>query len=224
MQNTGQHPPESVQVLGGGTLRISELVHQLRSMMGRRGVVLVGVDGCGGSGKSTFARGLVAAGSDDVTLVQMDDFYKPTAERPTGENRPIGGNFDWERVRSQVIEPLSQGEVARYQRYDWGQDALAEWHVARRSGIVVIEGVYATRNELRSFYDYRVFVECPRDERLRRGLERDGEAARDTWEKVWMPVEAQYMDLHQPWRHADLLIDGSRSTSPHGRKTSMDPK
>lgn len=213
MQNATPPGPEIFLLPDGSLMPISELMQRLRSMVAQRGVVLVGVDGCGGSGKSTFARALVAAGGGDVTMVQMDDFYKPVAERPRGEERPIGGNFDWERVRAQVLEPLRRGEIARYRRYDWGTDALAEWHETHPAGIVVIEGVYSTRNELRSFYDFRVFVECPPDERLRRGLERDGKAARDTWEKVWMPAESQYMDLHQSWRHADLLIDGLRSTS-----------
>ena len=65
---------------------------------------LVGIDGRGGAGKSTLAR-QVAAAIDAATVVQFDDFYLPSGER--GLNEEIGGDFDWRRVREQVLEPLS---------------------------------------------------------------------------------------------------------------------
>lgn len=191
----------------------SEILSRIRSLQTSRGVVLVGVDGCGGSGKSTLTRALVGGAAGEAVMVQMDDFYKPSAQRPTGDDKSIGGNFDCDRLRRQVLEPLSRGEEGKYQRYDWNKDSLAEWHTVPSRGIVVIEGVYSTREDLRGFYDFRIFVQCPYEVRLRRGIERDGEASRDTWVNLWMPAEEEYMDLQQPWRHASIKIDGALSPS-----------
>ena len=46
-------------------------------------------------------------------------------------------------------------------------------------GLVVVEGVCALHRMFRDAYDVRVWVEAPYDVRLARGVERDGEAARD---------------------------------------------
>ena len=44
--------------------------------------------------------------------------------------------------------------------------------------MIVIEGVCALHKMFREAYDLRVWVEAPRDLRLARGIERDGEGAR----------------------------------------------
>ena len=38
---------------------------------------------------------------------------------------------------------------ARYQRYDWGMNQLAEWIDQPAEGIILIDGVYSFRPELR---------------------------------------------------------------------------
>ena len=86
---------------------------------------------------------------------------------------------------------------------------MAEWISVEPGGIVVIEGVYGTRAELRGFYDYRVFVDCPRELRITRGVARDGEAARERWENVWCPAEHDYIQVHAPRQFANLIIDGA---------------
>ncbi len=73
----------------------------------------------------------------------------------------------------------------------------------------MVEGVYSTRPELAPYYDFAISVECPRDIRLKRGLERDGEAARDRWEQDWMVAEDLYVAAHEPAARADLVLDGS---------------
>ncbi|MDZ7547996.1 uridine kinase family protein, partial [Clostridium perfringens] len=161
--------------------------------------LLMGVDGCGGSGKCTFAKETSEL-SNDITIIQMDDFYLPSNSRinDTPEEKPIGADFDWQRLRKQVLMPLANNEEGNYQRYDWCSDSLSEWHRVSVGGIVIIEGVYSTRKELAGFYDFKIFVDCPRELRLRRGIDREGESGKDIWEKVWMVEEDKYMIEHRP--------------------------
>ncbi len=53
-----------------------------------------------------------------------------------------------------------------------------------------------------------IWVECPRDQRLKRGLERDGEDARQMWEDNWMVHEDLYVGVQRPQERADLVVDG----------------
>lgn len=187
---------------------IGALVAEVGRRAGPERVVLVGIDGRGGAGKSTFARAL-AARLSVASVVEFDDFYRPTATRLPPGDSDIGGNFEWRRLRDQVLLPLSRGEEARYRRYDWGSDSMAEWHGVPARGAVVVEGNYSTREELRDLYDFRVWVDAPHDLRLARGLARDGEGARSRWLDEWMPEEERYLSAHEPRLHADLIVDGA---------------
>jgi uridine kinase len=123
--------------------------------------------------------------------------------------KPIGGDFDWIRLRDQVLLPLRSGKTAHYTRYDWASDRLAENHEVQPQGIILVEGVYSTRAELRELYDLRIWVECPRELRLSRGLARDGEAGRSRWVDDWMPAEDRYVDEQRPQAFADAIVSGA---------------
>jgi uridine kinase len=194
---------------------LADLRSRVSAIDARRRTLLVGIDGQGGSGKSTLARDLASLLSD-ATVVQFDDFYRPARERQRGAARAgveIGGDFDWRRVRDQVLKPLTTDETARYQRYDWGTDELAEWHTLSPGGVVIIEGNYATRPELRDYYDLTIWVDASENVRLRRGVERDGEDARAKWLDHWMPEEDRYIATSRPADHVDVVVDGSAGST-----------
>ena len=191
----------------------SALVAELERRASPERVVLVGIDGRGGAGKSTFARAL-AARLAQASVIEVDDFYRPSATRLPAGDPDIGGNFEWRRLRDQVLLPLRRGEEARYQRYDWGADAMAEWHTVPPRGTVVIEGNYSTREELRDLYDFRIWVEAPAELRLARGLERGGINTRERWLEEWMPEEERYLAAQEPWRFADHVVDGAAPVTP----------
>ncbi|SDS49877.1 Uridine kinase [Paenibacillaceae bacterium GAS479] len=177
----------------------------------RRFTILIGIDGCGGSGKSTLATELMdrLKGIRETSIVHMDDFYLPSKERDNIRNQDgIGVNFDWKRLQNQILLPMSNGAAGYYQRYDWNSDSLLEWCTVP-PGIVIIEGVYTLRQELFNFYHFTIWAETPHETRLLRGIERDGEEMRNTWEQDWMPAEQHYVETEQPHRRADLIIDGA---------------
>lgn len=157
---------------------------------------LVGVDGPGGAGKSTFAS-LLAAAAGDAPVVHTDDF--------ASADNPIDW---WPRLLEQVIEPLTRGDAARYQRYDWPSESLAEWHTIDPAPIIIIEGVTAGRSEWADHLSYLIWIDTPRDERLQRGLERDGKDALHFWES-WMADEDAHYERDPTRERADLVIDGT---------------
>src|SRR4051812_28054361 len=90
---------------------LSKLCVRLRSLTPKGQTLLIGIDGGGASGKTTFAEELAGELSKDVRIVHFDDFYKPTAEQTSAE---WGENFDWQRLRDDVLTSLSQGNPAKY--------------------------------------------------------------------------------------------------------------
>jgi len=188
-----------------------QLISSINLIPKKQSTLLIGVDGCGGAGKSTLANKLKDKCSN-VTVVHMDDFYLPTSQiiKLSPEKKPIGADFDWKRVLNQVLKPISQNQEGQYQRYDWEKDDLAEWHTVPIGGIVIVEGVYSIREELVNKYDFTIWVNCPREIRLLRGLERDGEVSRDMWENNWMISEDIYVNEHKPYGRADLVVNGTK--------------
>ncbi|MFE4894835.1 uridine kinase family protein [Peribacillus butanolivorans] len=194
-----------------GPYTIQSLIANIQSFSKKQSPYLIAIDGRGGSGKSTLAA-RIQSECPGSTVVHMDDFYLPSSQRiqlPPSKKQ-IGADYDWQRVFGQVLQPLNWRSEAKYQRYDWETDAMGEWHTIPAEGLVIIEGTYSTRKELAELYDFTIWVECPRNQRLERGLERDGEEARPMWEDNWMVYEDLYVDTHRPQERVNLVVDGTR--------------
>ena len=172
---------------------VAEVGRRLRSRTGTR---WVGVDGKGASGKTTLAR-RIAAGLPGSVVISVDDFARPDLR-------------GWERERfvAQVRDPLLTGRTARYQRWDCDSDTGADWVEVPPGHPVVVEGVSATDVRLGVPWDVTLWVEVGADERMRRALERDGEAMRERWLTDWIPSEEAYVREQRPQERVDLIVDG----------------
>ncbi len=157
---------------------------------------VIAVDGLGGAGKSTLAARLSQA-LGSVAIVHTDDFASWT------------DSLDWwPRLIQQVLVPLSKGLPARFQRYDWEQRTLVECLEVQPDSNVIIEGVSASRDAFQPYLAFSIWVETPREERLKRGRERDGQAARSQW-LAWMATEDAYVACERPESRADLVVSGT---------------
>jgi uridine kinase len=175
--------------------------------------IVIGIDGPGASGKSTFARQL-ALSLNCAHVVHVDDFFFPTAQCSDRAGQ-VGPLFDLPRLAQQVITPSRTTEAFRYQRYDWTEDRLAEWVNVPESVPIIVEGVFSLAEELRDAYTYKVWCRADPAIRLVRGLARDGEEARSIWLDVWMPAEDEYAATQSPEQKADLVVDSSPSSGDH---------
>ena len=95
-----------------------------------------------------------------------------------------------------------------YQRYDWPSESLAEWHTVAPAPIVIIEGVSAARSEWVEHLSFVIWIETPRDERLRRAVERDGSEALEDWQS-WMAAEDVHYARDPTRERADVVLDGT---------------
>jgi uridine kinase len=169
-------------------------------------VRLVCVDGPAGSGKTTLADRLAGAlrdGGSRVAVMHLDDLYEGWSG--------LGGV--WDRVEAQLLAPLGRGEPGRWQRYDWTQGRFAEWHDLPTPDVLVLEGCGAAPRDVDGRAVLRLYVEAPPRLRLRRGLERDGEAMRPEWVR-WQVLEAAQFATEQTRERADLVVDGTAALLP----------
>ena len=168
-----------------------------RAVLAHDGPVrLVGVDGCAGAGKTTFATRLSTA-ADNAPVVHTDDFASHDVFMQW-----------WPRLLDAVIEPLLAGRAATYTAYDWVNRKAGPTITVEPAPLVVIEGVGACRAAWRDRLALSIWIETPRAERLRRGLARDGEELADFW-RDWMAAEDEYVDSEHPAGSVDVLVAGA---------------
>ncbi|HEX8001822.1 MAG TPA: hypothetical protein VF519_03920 [Mycobacteriales bacterium] len=173
---------------------IERVLREVATRPANNGVRIVGVDGFGGAGKSTFARALATAA--DAPLVHVDDFL--SWHDLTGW---------WPRFEAEVLAPLLAGRDATYRVRDWDADefgdALNGTKTTPAAPLVVVEGLTCTRRG--SPVTYAVWVEAPYDVCLARGIERDGESHRDLW-LMTLREQAEFFAADGTRERADLVV------------------
>jgi uridine kinase len=169
--------------------------------------VLIAIDGAGGAGKSTLARQIKKKRSD-AAIIGMDDFYRPeeaSIRRTWTSQQGYQNFFDWKRLQDQVLRPLQSGCSPAYQVYDWITNKLNGWKDVALSPIMIVEGVYTIRPELRPFYHISLLVETPKDvclNRLRSRTDKEGDI------QMWRAAEDWYFANIEPQKNCDLIISG----------------
>ena len=179
---------------------LKQIIEEIRSAQAPNSMPLkvVAIDGGGGAGKSTLAA-RISALLESAPVIPTDDFA-------SWENQ-----FDWEdRFLDQVLRPVTRGEAARYQRYDWDIRSLAEWIDLPFARYLIIEGVGSNRLAFTPFIAYSIWVEADRSERLRRGLDRDGVHMKQQWQ-LWMNAEDNYFGHDMPRERSDVQVSGDSS-------------
>jgi uridine kinase len=179
---------------------VQEIIGEVHARPAPAGMAtkIIAIDGPGGAGKSSLAARL-AHELGGVPVLQTDDFA-------SWEN-PLDW---WPRLIAEALEPLSLNQTARFTRTHWANSGREEWREVEPAPFVILEGVSASREAFQPFLTYSIWIETPRELRLRRGLDRDGERARGLWEE-WMAQEDRYIERERPQDRADLVLAGDKS-------------
>jgi uridine kinase len=173
-------------------------------------VTLIAIDGHSAAGKTSLAKALAQSFSD-VATVHVDDFYRVMKHDERKRLDAKGGYefyYDWQRLGRDVLEPLRQGQVGQYQRYDWTKNQLSDEVIEiQPNGVVVVEGCYAARPELRHYYHATLLVETSAEKRLERQRKRAN--ASNEWLEKWDAAEQYYMKHYNPQSYIDLIVKGA---------------
>jgi uridine kinase len=173
-----------------------KIIEVTRELLKKKQPVLVAIGGYGGSGKTTLARAIQNQ-FPNSTIITLDDFAVPD------------GGSDRKRIISQVLLPLSEQRLARYQRFVWQQQSFMDWRELKPEGLIIVEGVSVLEEDFNSYYDFRIWIDCPLELASERGMARDrilyGSSYDRMWEEFWKKEDRDYGKT-EPWKRADLVI------------------
>lgn len=114
--------------------------------------------------------------------------------------------YDWQRLKQEVLQPLSISKVAEFRAYDWQNNKLGDWKTIEPVDVVIVEGCYSARLELVSFFNLIILVETSPDERQRRQAERND--APQAWMDRWDAAERVYIEMTNLLSRADMIVAG----------------
>ncbi|WP_066295720.1 AAA family ATPase [Bacillus sp. FJAT-29937] len=188
----------------------------------RNRILVVGIDGLGGSGKTTFTSSLVRDLQNNGmknSVLHIDDFIHPQSVRynDSFSDWVCYYHLQWryDYLIGEILSPIQMGHPINKQieLYDKEKDEYLHQHIKLDlDTLLIIEGVFLQREEIRPFLDYVIFIDVPKEERLKRVLRRDlyigDEAAILTkYEKRYFPAEDQYVSECDPAKNADWTIN-----------------
>jgi uridine kinase len=178
---------------------------------------VVAIVGGSGAGKTWLANRLIAQLEDEATRLSLDDFYLDRSDLDQKQREKLNFDtpeaIDWP-VLGEVLVRCRQGELSLpVPRYDFNTHTRSQTSQAMEiKPVLVVEGLWLFhRPELRELFDLKVFVECPRDLRFCRRMERDvlerGRTAgsvTEQFKKTVAPMHERHVQPQARW--ADEII------------------
>lgn len=141
-------------------------------------IIIIGIAGGTGSGKTTLTNRLKERFGGDVTVVYHDNYYKRHDNMSYEErcllNYDHPDAFDTD-LMIEHIQELRQGLAIESPIYDFTvHNRSDETMVIHPTKVIVVEGILIFQNEsLRNLMDIKIFVDTDADVRILRRILRD---------------------------------------------------
>jgi uridine kinase len=169
-------------------------------------MLLVGIAGGSGSGKTTFAKKVIQQVSDpSVALLHQDSYYLPSPPHHLkihGEsNFDHPDAFDWPLLKDH-LKRLKAGDQVAVPVYDFKQSRRStETILIGPCKTIILEGIFALWDaEIRSLFDVKVYLNVESDIRFIRRLHRDVKERARSLDSIIR----QYYDTVRPMHHEYL--------------------
>ena len=180
-------------------------------------MLVIGIAGGSGSGKTTVVKALTEKLSKRVVVIPQDCYYKDSSDLTDEEKR--NHNFDhpdaidWELLCEQ-LQSLKEGNSIDQPVYSYISCSRSKTETVRvdPAEVIIIEGILIfTCPALRKQMDIKIFVDADDDDRLMRVMERDiSERGKDVhWviERYTRTVKPMFLEFIEPSkRYADIII------------------
>ncbi len=180
-------------------------------------MLIIGIAGGSGSGKTTVVRKIVnALPADSVAVVPQDAYYYDNGHLSQEEKDKI--NFDhpnsieWDLLNHQ-INMLKTGHEINMPTYSYVDCARGKKAILLKpKKIIIVEGILILTNPpLRNQLDIKLFVSTDSDDRLMRILRRDISERGRSYEEALLHYETFVKPMHQQFieptkLYADVII------------------
>ena len=184
-------------------MNIELLYCRIEQLLKEKERVLVAIDGCCASGKTTLAETL--SKSFDCNVFHMDSFFLRPCQRTAERYAETGGNVDYERFGEEVLKALLEGKPFSYRPYDCKTAALQESVEVSPKRLNLIEGSYSLHPYFGDVYDLRVLLTVSPELQRERILRRPAFLHEPFFQK-WIPMEQKYFEEFTIARTADLIL------------------
>lgn len=180
-------------------------------------MLVIGIAGGTGSGKTTVVRKIIESlPKDEVAVMPQDCYYRDNAHIPLEERLKMNydepASIEWSLLCNQ-LQALKEGKTVDMPTYDFLTcSRLKETVTLKPRDVVVVEGILVlTDKRLRDMMDVKVFVDADADERLIRVITRDciergrtPQMVIDRYQETLKPMHELYIEPSK--RYADLIV------------------
>ena len=185
-------------------------------------ILVIGIAGGTGSGKTTLMRNLITEFSDVVTVLSHDNYYKRHDELTYEERCRL--NFDEPAaletdLMARHLNILRRGEAIDCPVYDFTVHNRSDETIRiTPEKVIIVEGILIFENkQLRDLMDIKIFVDTDADVRLCRRIVRDVrergrtlESVVDQYQNTVKPMHEQYVEPSK--KYADIIVpEGGRN-------------
>jgi phosphoribulokinase len=176
-------------------------------------VVLIGVAGDSGCGKSTFLRRLEDLfGKEFMTVICLDDYHsldrKGRKEKGVTALNPAANNFD---LMYEQVKALKEGQAVEKPIYNHETGEIDPPEHIEPNHVIVIEGLHPLYDErVRSLLDFSVYLDISDEVKIAWKIQRDMAERGHTYEDVLASINARKPDfqayIDPQKQYADVVL------------------
>ncbi len=179
-------------------------------------IMIIGIAGGTGSGKTTFTNRLKERFGGDVSVVYHDNYYKAHDDMPFEARCELNYDhpdaFDTELMIEHVRQ-LKEGKAIQCPTYDYTiHNRARETVTVLPTKVIIIEGILIFQSEpLRDLMDIKIFVDTDADVRILRRITRDVKERGRSLDSVVNQYLTTVKPMHEQFvepskRNADIIV------------------
>lgn len=180
-------------------------------------MLIIGIAGGSGSGKTTVVKAIYQALNKNVAVISQDSYYKDSSHIPVEERKNINFDhpdaIDWDLLCQQISD-LKAGKIIRQPVYSYitCTRSKEEFVPIEPADVIIVEGILIfSVAKLRKLMDIKIFVDAEPDDRLMRIIYRDilerGRNMDTAFEHYCDTVKPMHLQFIEPSkRYADIII------------------
>ena len=187
-------------------------------------ILVIGIAGGTGSGKTTLMKRLLELFGRDITVLSHDNYYHRRDDMPFEERCKV--NYDEPAaletdLMAIHLDALRHGQAIDCPVYDFSQHNRSDQTTRiEPKPVIIVEGILIFENKpLRDLMDIKIFVDTDADIRLCRRIRRDVRERGRTLESVIEQYQTTVKPMHEKYvepskRYAHIVV-------PEGGKNAV---